>query len=396
MAVAPAIEPALDAVVRAFFATQESEDIAGYLALWSRTVRAPSPVMLKFVFDSGNDRYSDISILRVDTSGAVTRVRVAATRDRTAHAAGGLGPATHSRYVASLLMVKEDGEWRLVGEGSAVDDLAGELLAAPTAEARETLLRESPTLVTRQLVDAISRRATDLIRDRHYAEAQTVFERALEIARRVGDRKVEGEALQNLANTFYFQRNFPARSSCNEQRLAIERERKDPEAIAASLVGAGNVRYSLADDWLAVALSRGAGAPGAAPDHTAGSINLISTGNVSYLLGDYPAAIADYRRSRELYRELATMPAASRWRGWAASTWRKGTWPRPSRHSQACWPMARRGTTARAGSALMSLGDVHLRLGNLSAARSALEESARHFEAPATAPIWVAPGSRSG
>ena len=96
-------------MVRAFFATQEAEDVAGYLALWSRTVRAPSAVMLKFVFDSGDDRFSDINILRVDTTGAVTRVRVAATRDRTAVTPAGLGPTTHSRYVASLLMVKEDG-----------------------------------------------------------------------------------------------------------------------------------------------------------------------------------------------------------------------------------------------------------------------------------------------
>ena len=115
---ASAVDPGMEALVRAFFATQEAEDVAGYLALWSRTAARPSPAMLKFVFDSGDDRYSDISILRVDATGAVTRVRVAATRDRTVITPGRTRrrPPT-AGYVASLLMVKEDGEWRLVARG---------------------------------------------------------------------------------------------------------------------------------------------------------------------------------------------------------------------------------------------------------------------------------------
>jgi len=107
-AAAPAstVEPGLEAVVRAFFATQEAEDAAGYLALWSRTARAPSAAALKFIFDSGDDRYNDISILRADTIGVVTRVRVTATRDRTFVTPAGPGPTMHTQYVASLLMIK--------------------------------------------------------------------------------------------------------------------------------------------------------------------------------------------------------------------------------------------------------------------------------------------------
>ena len=70
-------------------------------------------------------------------------------------------------------------------------------------------------------MDALSRQGTDLIRGRRYDLAQTVYERAVEIGRRVGDRRVEGEALQNLANTFYYQRNFPHALEAYEQRLAI-------------------------------------------------------------------------------------------------------------------------------------------------------------------------------
>ncbi|MEO7276253.1 MAG: tetratricopeptide repeat protein [Vicinamibacterales bacterium] len=377
------VEPGMDAVVRAFFTTQEAEDVAGYLALWSRTASRPSPAMLKFVFDSGDDRYSDISILRVDLTGAVTRVRVAATRDRTAVTPAGPGPSTHSRYIASLLMVREDGEWRLVGEAPAADDLATDLLAATSPEARETLLRESPALVNRQLVEAISRRSTDLIRDRDYAAAQTVFERALDIAQRIGDRKVEGETLQNLANAFYFQRNFPRALEGYEQRLAIERERHDPEAIATSLVSVGNVRYALAEYAVALTHYREALAlQEPLPDQSAAASTLISTGNVSYLLGDYPLAIADYRRSRDAHRALGlgageSMALAGLGRVYVA----QGNYAAAIEAFSGVLAEGKSRNDRRAqGGAQMSLGDVHIRLGNLTAARSALAESRGHFE----------------
>ena len=378
------VDPAMEAVVRAFFATQEAEDIAGYLALWSRTARAPSPVMLKFVFDSGDDRYSDINILRADVTGTVTRVRVAATRDRTVVTPAGSGPTMHSRYVASLLMIKEDGEWRLVGEGSAVDDLAGDLLSAPGAEARETLLRESPTLVTRQLVEAISRRSNDLIRDRQFAAAQTVFELALDIAQRIGDRKVEGDALQNLANALYFQRNFPRALEVYERRLSMERERNDPEALAASLVGIGNVRYALAEYATALTHYREAlTLQEPLADQAAAASTLISTGNVRYLLGDYPAAILDYRRSRDLHRESGNTAGASLALGGLGRVYvAQGDFAAAIEAFSGVLAdgKARHDRPAQ-GTALMSLGDVHVRLGNLGAARSALEEARGHFEA---------------
>ena len=60
-----------------------------------------------------------------------------------------------------------------------------------------------------------------------YAAAQTGFERMREVARHVGNRRLEGEALQNLANARYFQRNLPGALQAYEDRLAIERERDD-------------------------------------------------------------------------------------------------------------------------------------------------------------------------
>src|SRR4051812_12120159 len=75
-------DPALRAAVEKFFSMQAAEDVAGYLALWSTTAKRPTAEQLKYVFESGDDTYSEISIIRIFPSGDRVRVRVNAVRDR--------------------------------------------------------------------------------------------------------------------------------------------------------------------------------------------------------------------------------------------------------------------------------------------------------------------------
>src|SRR4030095_10214182 len=72
----------LRAAIDRFFAMQAAENVEGYLALWSATAKKPTPEQLKYVFDSGDDTYSDITIVRTYPDGDRVRVRVNATRDR--------------------------------------------------------------------------------------------------------------------------------------------------------------------------------------------------------------------------------------------------------------------------------------------------------------------------
>ena len=55
------IEPELDAAVHRYFETQEKEDVAGYIDMWSSAAQRPSPAMLKFIFDAGDDQYPEIA-----------------------------------------------------------------------------------------------------------------------------------------------------------------------------------------------------------------------------------------------------------------------------------------------------------------------------------------------
>src|SRR6185436_10775513 len=199
-------DPAIRAAVERFFAVQEAEDVPGYLALWSSTVPQERmqqlPVQLKYIFDSGDDKFSGITITRVAVNGDELRVRVNATRDRTStrRQPDGTPVVTHSALQTSLTFVREGGALKLLREGSAADDLAAAYLAAATAAERDVLLAAEPELVTEYFVTAVSRQADFAAQSNQYARALEIYTRALEIARRVNSRRMEGDVLQNVAN----------------------------------------------------------------------------------------------------------------------------------------------------------------------------------------------------
>src|SRR5215210_4725253 len=77
------IEPALRAAIEQFFATQQAEDLDGYLALWSDTAKKPLADQLRHIFNSGDDKFLDLQIDRADVTETLAKVRVSITRART-------------------------------------------------------------------------------------------------------------------------------------------------------------------------------------------------------------------------------------------------------------------------------------------------------------------------
>ena len=185
------VDPSLRAAVEHFYAMQESEDVTGYMALWAKTAQDPQrPAQLKFIFDSGDDKFSDLTITSVRPLGTQTVVRLSVTRDRTStrRQPDGSPLVFHNTILAALTYVREAGEWKLVREGTVVDALADALITAPDAAEREKLLAEEPDLVNPLLVSAISRQADAAAQRRDYPRAQALYERALELAILVGHK----------------------------------------------------------------------------------------------------------------------------------------------------------------------------------------------------------------
>ena len=383
------IDPQLQSAVERYFTTQQEEDVEAYLSLWSASSSRPPAQMrqmLSYVFDTGDDVFSEIEITKVMPLGDRMRVRVSATRMRTEKPrVDGAPPVTRqSRMQLSLTFVREGPDWRLLREGPATDDLAHALVETPGSEERARLLATEPELLTERLLLSISRIGGDLAQQGRHAAAQVPYERMLEVARHIKDRKYEAEALQNLGNSYYFRQNLPAALDAYERRLAIERERGNDEGIAAALSGIATIRYATAEYSTALTAYREALAiQERLGDESLIATSLVSTGNILYLQGDFDGAIREYSRSRDLSRKIVNPAGESRaLDGLGCVYLARGDFAGAlEAFTGVLQEASARGDRVAQGNATLSLGEAHYRLGNVDVARKTLDESRLHFEA---------------
>ena len=392
------LDPSLRTAVDRYFLTQQAEDVDGYLSLWSTKVQRPTVDQVKFIFTSGDDIFSDIVVVRSMVFGEVTRVRVSAMRQRTESVIPGRPPVNRqTKMLISLNYVLEAGEWKLVREGPVADDLAAALIESQSVDEREKLLEAENDVPDVLVLLAIARRGAGLAQEGKHPAALQVYSRMLEVARYTRNRKYEGEALQNIGNSYYFQRNFPAALEAFQQRLTIEREVANDEGIALALGGIATIRYSLAEYGPAMTAYREAlEIQERRGDEPGIATTLISTGNILYLQGDFDAATADYRRSRDLNKKLGhTHGEASALEGLGRISMARGDYAGAldAFESVLAEGVARADRIAQ-GSAMLNIGEVHFRLGNLETARKTFEDSRGHFEAMKDVPnvgrVWQA------
>jgi tetratricopeptide (TPR) repeat protein len=381
------VDPALRTAVGRFFETQQAEDADAYLALWSdRAPSRPTREQLAFIFESGDDTFIDLAFTRAVIIGETARVRVAVTRvrtDRRAKNPDGTDRLFSTRLQLALSFIRDAGEWKLLREGAPADELAQALIQTDDADARRRLRDAEPDLLNARLVDAIARQADALAQRGAFKGAQSIYERGLEVAQATGDRRAEGQAIQNIANSLYFQRDFPRALEQYERRLAIERELANQEGIANALLGIATVRYSNHEYGHALASYREALAiQETLDDDLLMSTTLISTGNVLYLQGDYDGAIADYRRAEQLKRKYLDLGgAATALEGLGRVYTAQGDYAAALGAFAGVLDERRtRGDIARQAFVLQSIGEIHFRLGNTDQARAVFEESRGHFE----------------
>ena len=382
----PAVDPSIQVLVDRFFESQEQEDADAYLALWSANARRPTREQLQFIFDAGGDEFSDIRILRVSPAGDRARVRAQARRTRTlAPRAPGLPPVVFTSMMpVALTIVREGDEWKLLREGQPADELAAEMMEAPADPDREALLAAEPDLLGLPLLSAFARLGGAASAAQDFPRALRAYEVLRHLAGRGGFRKEEGEALQNIANAFYFLRRFPEALAAYEQRLAIERERGDDAGVALALGGIATIRYSYAEYTEALRRYREALAIQERLDDALGvAFTSISIGNIAYLQGDFHAAISAYRRSLELNRSMFNADGESRaLEGLGRVYSAQGDYGGAVDAFESVLRDRRmQSARGRLGSVAQSLAEVQFRLGNLEASKARYEESRAHFEA---------------
>ena len=380
------VEPSLRAAVERFYATQQAEDVAGYLALWASTSQRPQPDQLRHIFDSGDDQFSGLTIVRVTPMGDRTVVRASVIRDRisTTRRPDGMPVTFHTVMNVALTFVREGAEWKILWEGTPADALANAVIAATTTEERDTLIAAEPDLRGSVLVLAVSRQA-DVLAQRHaYADAQKLYQLALDLATRFDQPRLQGESLQNIGNALYYQRNLPDALAAYQRRLAIERSIASDEGIANALLGIATVQYSQFEYTDALASYRQAlEIHERRGDTLATATTLASTGNALFVQGDFAGAVVDYERSRALYLKVMDKRGETRALGGLGRSFAaQGDFAGALVAYSGVLEQGRASNDrSMQGGALASMGEVHFRMGNLDTARGMFDQSRVHYEA---------------
>jgi tetratricopeptide (TPR) repeat protein len=130
-------------------------------------------------------------------------------------------------------------------------------------------------------------------------------ERALEAARRAGDRHGEGATLNNLGNVYAQQGRWEEAIVCYEKALETFRELRNRQGEGQTLMGLGSV-YLQQGRWeeaivnyeKALEIFRKLG------DRHGEGATLMNLGNVYQLQGRWEEAIANYEKALEIFRKL--------------------------------------------------------------------------------------------
>ena len=315
-------------------------------------------------------------------SGPRARVGDARSRHAVAHSRPS-AITSHSTTAWSLTYVREGDEWKLVREGSAVDDLADRLIEAPTPEAREALLLAEPELVNDGLIIALSRRAGQAAQEQAYASsagrlraharrrparrqqeaggrgAAEPGQRAVLSAQPAGRSPGVRGAPADRARTGRFGGHGGGPARHRDDSLLVRRIRHGPHDVPGSARDPGAPRRRRAR-WRrrssargTCCISRAISRPRSRTTRGAGT----STGSC---------------------RTLPAKPMPSK--AWAACSSRRGTTARRSmRLSGVLAEGKARNDRNDQGTALLSIGDVHFRLGNLDQCAGGARRKPRAF-----------------
>jgi CHAT domain-containing protein len=335
--IAPDDEQAIQQLVARFYDARARKDVAAYAALWAakapRRVLPGFPAEIVFPYDRLEPGAPLLTRLKQEATSVTARVTV----DVKITPKAGDTPRAE-RWIRNMGFLEDGSEWRVWREAPASEDLAVEIAAARSDEAREALLKSEPDLVTEELAFAIETQA-----DRQWASATPNakaamalyqielriagqvksiaadarchmkmaqllqlgspdaaiphFQQALEGFKAVNDRERWAKTEMGLATSYYNRDNQAAREHCL-RAIDLFEGLKDTYALAGALHNYGNASYLLGD-WSAaleayqrsMALQQAAGSRAVIP------ALLQAIGRVQKDQGDYDAAIASYQKS---------------------------------------------------------------------------------------------------
>src|SRR5262249_14552901 len=237
-------EMALRATIEAFFNTRVTKDLDGFLRLWSKQspeVEAQRKSTSELFAGSEKIELRGLTIRAAKIDGDKARVRVEADM-QVIDAKTGKENHGFGKMLCTLECVKEEGNWKVLREASAFDELAAALAAAKSDQEREALQANDKELVTVELVRALSSQGSRFFGQGDYPQALAIYSLAHNIAEQIGDRLVIASALNNIGNVHHRQGRYLQSLEYLQKSLALSEALEDKAMIASALNNIGEVQ----------------------------------------------------------------------------------------------------------------------------------------------------------
>ena len=160
-------------------------------------------------------------------------------------------------------------------------------------------------IVLEAQADRLNQQGMSLLNRGEYLEAQTMFEQSLAIRQDIGDRRGEGESLNNIGGIYSRLGDYPKALDFYEQSLAIRQDIGDRRGEGTMLNNIGFIYDSLGDypkalDFYeqSLAISQDIG------DRRGEGTMLNNIGGIYSRLGDYPKALDFYEQSLAIRQDI--------------------------------------------------------------------------------------------
>jgi tetratricopeptide (TPR) repeat protein len=199
---------------------------------------------------------------------------------------------------SDLSFVKENGEWKLLGETPAVSTLAVALRAAKTDAEREALLSGEQDLVNRELLGLLVSQSYQAFAQPDYPLALSILLGQRLVAEKLGEKKELSQALMNIGTIHFAEKRSQQALDVYQKGLAIESELGRRPQQAVFLTGLGLAQSALGKPQQAIEyLQRGLAIYEELNEKRDVADALENIGNVHYDQGDYARASEFYQRS---------------------------------------------------------------------------------------------------
>jgi len=179
----------LHALVDRLYAAYAEEKLEEFFSQWSlksSDLTSRRQQLQKLFADNERIEVRSVTLLKMKVDGERASLRVVVemgtTQGKTGEVAAGFG-----RMIRALKCIKEDGQWKVMREVEAEEELAEAIIAARTGQERAALLAEEKELVTVKLRQELIKRGDRLRRQGDYSHALAIHHLAHGVAEAIGD-----------------------------------------------------------------------------------------------------------------------------------------------------------------------------------------------------------------